>query len=112
MKGKYFYNRNLVFKEKFLSLDFTLIFLILLLGIVSFFAIYSTERGNFGYFTENHIYRFFTFFVVFIVISFVIQLGFGMTRAHQKKAGHACAALMIFFLVPVVFVGLLVWAAK
>ena len=48
----------------------------------------------------------------FIVISFVIQLGFGITRAHQKKAGHACAALMIFFLVPIVFVGLLVWAAK
>ena len=71
MEGKYFYNRNLDFKEKFLSLDFILISLILLLGIISFFAIYSTERGNFDYFTENHIYRFFTFFVVFIVISFI-----------------------------------------
>ena len=71
MKGKYFYNRNLDFKEKFLSLDFTLIFLILLLGIISFFIIYSTERGNFIYFTENHIYRFFTFFVVFIIVSFI-----------------------------------------
>jgi len=71
MKGKYFYNRNLDFKEKFLSLDFTLIFLILLLGIISSFTIYSTERGNFIYFTENHIYRFFTFFVVFIIVSFI-----------------------------------------
>ena len=71
MEGKYFYNRNLDFKEKFLSLDFILISLILLLGIISFFAIYSTEKGNFDYFTENHIYRFFTFFVVFIVISFI-----------------------------------------
>ncbi len=48
----------------------------------------------------------------FIVLSFVIQLGFGMTRAHQKKAGHAFAALMIFFLVPIIFIGLLTWAAK
>ena len=71
MENKYFYNRNLDFREKFYSLDFILIFLILLLGIISFFAIYSTERGNFGYYTENHIYRFFTFFVFFLAVSFI-----------------------------------------
>jgi len=47
-----------------------------------------------------------------IVISFIVQLGFGMTRGHQKTAGHAFVVLIFFLLVPVVFVGLLVWAAK
>ena len=75
MESNYFYKHNLSFKDKILSLDFKLIFLVLLLGIISFFAMYSTERGNFDYYTKNHIYRFFTFFIIFIVISFVnIQL--------------------------------------
>lgn len=71
MKKSYFQTRNLRFSEKMLSLDFQLIFLILTLGIISFFAMYSTERGNFGYYTQSHIYRFFFFFVVFIFFSFI-----------------------------------------
>ena len=61
MESNYFYKGNLSFKEKILSLDFKLIVLVILLGIISFFAMYSTERGNFDYYTKNHIYRFFTF---------------------------------------------------
>jgi len=71
MESNYFQQRNLSIKDKILSLDFKLIFLVLLLGIISFFAMYSTERGNFDYYTKNHIYRFFTFFIIFIVISFI-----------------------------------------
>ena len=71
MERNYFQQRNLSIKDKILSLDFKLIFLVLLLGIISFFAMYSTERGNFDYYTKNHVYRFFIFFIVFIVISFI-----------------------------------------
>ena len=71
MERNYFHQRNLSFKDKILSLDFKLIFLVILLGIISFFAMYSTERGNFDYYTKNHIYRFFTFFIIFISISFI-----------------------------------------
>ena len=71
MANDYFYKGNLSFKDKFLSLDFKLIFLILSLGIISCFAIYSTERGNFGYYTQSHIYRFCIFFLLFIILSFV-----------------------------------------
>ena len=67
---EHFYKSNLRFRDKILALDFMLIFLVLLLGIISFFAMYSTEQGKFGYFTQNHLYRFFIFFIVFIVISF------------------------------------------
>ena len=68
-------NRNFIsgrvsFLDKVLSLDYFLIFLILLLGIISFFAMYSTEQGKFGYYTQSHLYRFVVFFILFIIISF------------------------------------------
>ena len=71
MQSNYFQKGSLSFKDKILSLDFLLIFLVLLLGIISFFAMYSTERGNINYYTQSHIYRFSVFFIIFIVISFL-----------------------------------------
>ena len=65
----FFYRGNLTIREKLLSFDFQLFFLVLILGIISFFAIYSTERGNFGYYTQSHVYRFCSFFIIFILIS-------------------------------------------
>ena len=41
-------SRNSTFRDKFFLIDYKLVLLILLLGFISFFAIYSTERGNFG----------------------------------------------------------------
>ena len=70
MIKNYFQRGNVTLREKILSLDFLLIFLILLLGIISFFAMYSTERGNFDYYTKSHVYRFFVFFLIFITVSF------------------------------------------
>tara|TARA_B100000029_G_scaffold290967_1_gene284552 strand:- start:1956 stop:3080 length:1125 start_codon:yes stop_codon:yes gene_type:complete len=62
---------NLGFREKILSLDYYLIFFILLLGIISCFAMFSSEQGKIGYYTLSHIYRFFAFFILFIIISFI-----------------------------------------
>ena len=70
MVKNYFQKGNQSFKDKFFALDFMLIFLILLLGIISLFAMYSSERGNFSYHTQSHLYRFSVFFLLFIVISF------------------------------------------
>ena len=70
MIQNYFQKSNQSFKEKFFALDFMLIFLILLLGTISLFAMYSSERGNFSYHTQSHLYRFSVFFLLFIVISF------------------------------------------
>tara|TARA_Y100000590_G_scaffold465507_1_gene638014 strand:- start:486 stop:1610 length:1125 start_codon:yes stop_codon:yes gene_type:complete len=70
MIRNYFQKRNQSFGEKILAFDFVLLFLILLLGIISLFAMYSSERGNFSYHTQSHLYRFSTFFLLFIVISF------------------------------------------
>ena len=71
MKQNYFSTNRSSLKDKLKILDYHLVFLILLLGIISFFTMYSTEGGVFNYYTQNHIYRFCTFFVIFIVLSFV-----------------------------------------
>ena len=70
MVKNYFHKSNQTFIDKILSFDFTLLFLILLLGIISLFAMYSSERGNFAYYTQSHLYRFSIFFLLFIIISF------------------------------------------
>ena len=70
MIKQHFHRSNLNFRDKIFALDFLLIFLILLLGVISFFAMYSTEQGKFGYYTQSHIYRFFIFFIIFIMFSF------------------------------------------
>jgi len=62
-------------RDKILSLDYILIFSILVLGIISMFAMYSTDGGEFKYHTNSHILRFFVFFGMFLAIS-LIQIRF------------------------------------
>ena len=66
----YLQKKNLNITDKILTFDFTLLFLILLLGVISLFAMYSSERGSFSYHTQSHLYRFSIFFLFFIIISF------------------------------------------
>ena len=61
---------HLTFGDKVFSLDIILIVSILLLGIISCFAMYSTDGGEFAYHTKSHILRFFIFFLLFFVVSF------------------------------------------
>ena len=66
---------HLSIREKFFSLDLILFFSIVVLGLISFFAMYSTDGGEFAYHTKSHIVRFFVFFLLFIVVSF-FQINF------------------------------------
>ena len=61
---------SMSFREKVYSLDYTLVFSILTLGIISMFAMYSTDGGEFEYHTKSHILRFGVFFTMFFVVSF------------------------------------------
>ena len=70
MRTQHFHKSNLSLRDKIFALDFLLIFLILLLGVISIFAMYSTEQGKFGYYTQSHLYRFSIFFIVFLILSF------------------------------------------
>ena len=61
---------SLSIREKILSLDFILVFSILILGLMSMFAMYSTDGGEFKYHTKSHIIRFGVFFTMFLILSF------------------------------------------
>ena len=70
MVKNYFQKRNQSINDKILAFDFKLLLLILALGIISILAMYSSEMGQFSYHTQNHLYRFSIFFLIFIIISF------------------------------------------
>ena len=59
------------FFDKLKTFDYFLVLIIILIGTVSVFAIYSTESGNFSYYTKNHLIRLLTFFLMFLVLSFI-----------------------------------------
>ena len=59
---------SLSFKDKLFSLDYILVISILFLGIVSMFAMYSTDGGEFKYHTKSHIIRFCILYYVFNII--------------------------------------------
>ena len=70
MIRQHFHRGAQSFRDKIFALDFLLIFFVLLLGIISFFAMYSTEQGKLSYYTQSHIYRLSIFFIFFIIVSF------------------------------------------
>ena len=62
---------SLGLRDKLLQIDYVLVFSILILGIVSMFAMYSTDGGEFKYHTNSHILRFFIFFGLFFIVSLI-----------------------------------------
>ena len=98
MSVNYFIRGNKNIKDKILSLDFFLILLVIALGTISVFAMYSSEQGKFGYYTQNHLYRLLTFFGVFLLCSFFsIQFWF--------KSSYIFYFLIIILLLVVHFNG-------
>jgi len=83
------------FFQKIKSLDYLMILCILALGIISSFAMYSTDGGELLYHSESHIIRFLVFFTMMIIISFI-----------NIKIWHTFGYL--FYLV---VLGLLIWAS-
>ena len=79
------------FFEKIRSIDYLLIIIILILGIISSFAMYSTDGGEFLYHTKSHILRFGIFFVLFLVLSFV------QTKVWHR-AGYIFYLVILFML--------------
>ena len=89
------YSDQLTFFQKLRSIDFILVFFLLLLGIISSFAMYSTDGGEMLYHTKSHIVRFSIFFLMMIFFSF-FSLRFWFLTGY------------LFYLIAL---GLLFWAA-
>jgi len=83
------------FFQKLRSLDYTMLLCILVLGIISSFAMYSTDGGELLYHSESHIIRFAIFFTMMIFLSFI-----------NIKTWHTFG--YIFY---VVVLALLIWAS-
>ena len=69
------------FFEKIKSIDYILVTVVLLIGIISCFAMYSTDGGQFKYHTNSHILKFSLFFILFIIFSF-FRIGFWHSLAY------------------------------
>jgi len=83
------------FFQKLRSLDYILILCVLLLGLISTIAMYSTDGGELLYHSESHIIRFLLFFIMMIFISFI-----------NIKTWHAFGYLLY-----IIVLGLLIWAS-
>ncbi len=83
------------FFHKLRSLDYIMLLSILVLGIASSFAMYSTDGGELLYHSKSHIIRFVIFFTMMIFISFI-----------NIKTWHTFGYLFY-----VVVLALLIWAS-
>ena len=64
------FNNQLTFFQKLRNLDYILLICILLLGIISTFAMYSTDGGQILFHTKSHMSKFLLFFLLMILLSF------------------------------------------
>ena len=95
MLQRFLYSNKQTFFQKVRAIDYTLLVSILLIGIISIFAMYSTDGGEIQYHTKNHTIRFFVFFSMMIVLSFI-----------NIKIWHSAGYL--FYLIAL---SLLIWAS-
>ena len=65
------FNPQLTFFQKLKNFDFILLFCILLLAIISVFAMYSTDGGEILFHSKSHITKFLIFFPMMIILSFL-----------------------------------------
>ena len=85
------------FIDKLKAIDYFLIIIVAIIGSMSVFSIYSTESGNFSFYTKNHLTRFLVFFSMFLVLSFV-RVSFWYRQAYIFYIlGILLLLLVIFF---------------
>ena len=89
------YSERLTFMQKARSMDVLMLFCILFIGIISCFAMYSTDGGEFNYHTKSHITRLIIFFSMFLILSFV-----------RPKTWHTISYVFYF-----IVLAMLIWAS-
>ena len=65
------YSDQLTFFQKVRSFDGLLIISVLALGIIGIISMYSSDGGQFSYYTKSHIIRFVIFFLLMLLLSFI-----------------------------------------
>ncbi len=85
------------FFDKLKSIDYFLILIVILIGAISVFAIYSTESGNFSYYSKNHLIRLVAFFSMFLALSFIRITTWYRKAYFFYLLGLVLLILVIFF---------------
>ena len=94
-----FTSNSYSFIDKLKSIDYLLILLVILIGVISLFAMFSTENGEISFYTKNHFIRLVVFFLLFIIFSFV-----RVTIWYQ--AAYIFYFISLFTLILVLFFGI------
>jgi rod shape determining protein RodA len=89
------FNTKISFFQKLRNFDYILLFCILLLGLISFFSMYSTDGGDILFHSKSHAAKFLIFFTMMIFLSFL-----------HIKFWHYFA--YVFYIVVLIF---LIWAS-
>ena len=89
------FSNQSTFFQKIRSFDYILFVLILVVGAISGFAMYSSDGGELAYHTKNHLVRFSVFYVMMIFFSFI-----------NIKTWHT-----VGYLFYIIVLGLLCWAS-
>ena len=71
MRDSITFSNQSTFFQKIRSIDYTMLLVILIIGIIGCFAMYSTDGGQILYHTKNHILRFSVFFLMMVILSFI-----------------------------------------
>jgi len=95
------YSDQLTFFQKVRSFDILLILSILALGVIGVAAMYSSDGGQFSYYTKSHIIRFSVFFLLMLILSFV-----RITFWHAL--GYFFYVIIVFLLIYASFYGITV----
>ena len=88
-------NNELTLVQKIKSLDYFLLFFIILLGIISIFTMYSTDGGEILFHTKSHFIKFIVFFPMMLFLSL-----FTIKFWHRLS-----------YIVYLIILGLLIWVS-
>ena len=64
-------NTNSSFLQKLKNFDFVLLICILLLGLISTLSMYSSEGGEYLFYSKSHVTKFSIFFPMMLLLSFI-----------------------------------------
>ena len=85
-------SNQLTFFQKIKSIDYILLLCVLVIGVISGFAMYISDGGELLYHTKSHLIRFSVFFLVMLFLSFI-----NIKTWH--KTGYLFYAIVLILLV-------------
>ena len=99
------FSEKKTFLEKIKSIDYILVAVILLIGIISCFAMYSTDGGQFKYHTNSHILKFSIFYLILQLLftTFIVPTTLDKARSYIRGSNVDLFSSIILFKIFCIF---------